>query len=57
VLGVAVAILLLDKILTKEDRVKRDKFFATYAGIDILVCTALGLFVGALLVLHTYLIS
>lgn len=56
-MAIVIAILMLDNILTKENREKRDKFFAAYAGVDILVCTLLGLFVGALVVLHTYLIS
>ena len=57
VLGTTFATLLLLKILNKEDKGKKDKFFAVFTGIEIIVCTLMGLFVGALLVLHTYLIS
>lgn len=57
VLGTTLATLLLLNITSKEDKGKKDKFFAVFTGIEIIVCTLMGLFVGALLVLHTYLIS
>ena len=57
VLGATLATLLLVKILNKNDIGKKDRFFAVFTGIETLVCALLGLFVGVLLFLHTYLIS